>query len=391
MPKLGLALAFCSALVFANRLHAQSEPDKPARVVGEEIGTKAAAAPAPAESGESAGAAAPLTQDQTDLINALKAIIAKIEANDPKSALAPTDAIQIGKALDKFAAAQAAASADAALIDAFIKLLETVKTGSPDQKRAFLNFPDAVNSKPAQIAKAIAELQTGTDSKQALDVTKTYLSGITNSDALTGDAGNSAAIDDIWVKTGQLYAKNPLLYVGKLRDDLTKELDANTDEVLKSARADKTVKEKFIALNTELQKIIGQSDYRVHIVAAAYGDRAELDHFVSGGRNHRAGRADRWCNATAAMRTKCERKSKCDSLGVMSSVMCGYDPAEFVSPRYKGVLVQYQCIRNSNASFWLVPPLNASAADPVRFTPDGGPNYAVFLTAPDQQLACEVQ
>jgi hypothetical protein len=326
------------------------------------------------------GKSAALADQET--IQQIKNILLKLEDADPKTTVSPSEWIAAKAAMQTLLISPSNKSADDDTLEAASTLLEKMKAGSQEEKTAFL-------AKSSALRTALADMSAEQDPVAYYKEFNARLFSWGAKPQLAGADDFQLEVKQNFQSVMGLMRKNPAASAPDIAARFKILLEAGGADLTAALKAGEL--KPFTDLNTEIQKIIGSNDLKLHIVAAAYGERAELDHFVSGGRTHRAGRADRWCNATAAMRTKCERKARCESLGAMSTFMCGYDPAEFVSPRYKGVLVQYRCIRDSNADFWLRPAANASSADPVRFTPDGGTNYAVFLTAPDQQLACEVQ
>lgn len=98
-----------------------------------------------------------------------------------------------------------------------------------------------------------------------------------------------------------------------------------------------------------------RSEPRIHIVAAVYGDRGRIHEIlaqVAAGQTVSPGQLDRWCNATAAMKTQCERQGRCTGPAAFNTSLCGYDPAPFVSPASKTAVVFYECVANNNGGFW---------------------------------------
>ncbi|MBY5533644.1 hypothetical protein HFO58_10770 [Rhizobium leguminosarum] len=59
----------------------------------------------------------------------------------------------------------------------------------------------------------------------------------------------------------------------------------------------------------------------------------------------------RWCDATAYMRARCDRKGTCSLEANYQDVVCGFNPAPSADLRDRGLFVDYQCVPNIEASF----------------------------------------
>lgn len=84
---------------------------------------------------------------------------------------------------------------------------------------------------------------------------------------------------------------------------------------------------------------IADTDYKVHVIRSWFGDlRTDWGE-------------GRLCTSTSAMKAQCEAKTECSlPVGVTPAPfnqesLCGFDPAPLVDIRFKGVVVEYTCVR----------------------------------------------
>jgi len=159
-------------------------------------------------------------------------------------------------------------------------------------------------------------------------------------------------------------------------DDLVRALQgdiaAAKPELSKGAIARTTASAASISNNLELiLKAVGAHTEVIHVVGAWYGDLAVIREKLRKGGPLDA-TTSRYCSATQAIRTRCERKAQCfepvepPSSGATASTadgatseidgahLCGYEPAPFAEPRRKGLVIRYDCV-SLNDSIWVVP------------------------------------
>ena len=125
----------------------------------------------------------------------------------------------------------------------------------------------------------------------------------------------------------------------------------------------------------------------VHIVTAIYGDRRVIAQVLARGKPVVPGSLDRWCNATAAMRTRCENKASCTAPDNPTTGLCGYDPVPFVSPRYKTIVVFYRCLDSNVPDNWSGVLANPGLKN-VFVPADERTNFSVSLWNNQQTIYC---
>jgi hypothetical protein len=104
----------------------------------------------------------------------------------------------------------------------------------------------------------------------------------------------------------------------------------------------------------------------------------------------------RYCSATRAMRTLCQGKTSCfdllnatsaDTKGarITGSEMCGFDPAPFAKPKYKGAVVFYECLATKAEDPFLYedqPIAHNQGQSPRRAFLRGGETAGIFCSQP---------
>jgi hypothetical protein len=103
-----------------------------------------------------------------------------------------------------------------------------------------------------------------------------------------------------------------------------------------------------------LKKLEGGFRPQVHIIEATYGD--------TGGKWS----GSRYCDATLAMREKCERQAKCELPASYQTALCGFDPIPRADDRIRGVAVQFACFAGGD------PLWDSLARAPTISPTDGG-------------------
>jgi hypothetical protein len=84
---------------------------------------------------------------------------------------------------------------------------------------------------------------------------------------------------------------------------------------------------------------ITDADYKIHVVRSWFGDLRTV------------WRESRLCTSTSAMKAQCEAKTECSLLPGTAPApfnqesLCGFDPAPLADIRFKGVVVNYTCVR----------------------------------------------
>lgn len=91
-------------------------------------------------------------------------------------------------------------------------------------------------------------------------------------------------------------------------------------------------------LRSEIDKVTGALQPRVHVYYAYFGDIKEVN-------------GNRMCDATSAMRKQCEGKPTCNLPDNFVTQLCGYNPAPFVEDRDRGASVSYGCL-TGDEDFW---------------------------------------
>ncbi len=89
-----------------------------------------------------------------------------------------------------------------------------------------------------------------------------------------------------------------------------------------------------------------EPDFQIHVLRSWFGDlRTDWDE-------------GRLCTSTPAIKTVCEAKTECTPLqaGVAPAqfnqeILCGFDPAPLVDVRFKGVVVEYACVRGRKSAW----------------------------------------
>lgn len=89
-----------------------------------------------------------------------------------------------------------------------------------------------------------------------------------------------------------------------------------------------------------------EPDFQIHIIRSWFGDlRTDWDE-------------GRLCTSTQAIKTACEAKTDCTPLqaGVAPAQfnqesLCGFDPAPLVDARFKGVVIEYTCVRGRKSTW----------------------------------------
>lgn len=119
-------------------------------------------------------------------------------------------------------------------------------------------------------------------------------------------------------------------------------------------------------------KAVGANNGLIHVVGAWYGDLAVIrEKLRKGGPLYAT--TSRYCSATDAIRTRCERKAQClepvepassgstasTADGATSEIegaqLCGYEPAPFAEARLKGLVIRYDCV-SPNDRIWMAAP-----------------------------------
>jgi hypothetical protein len=321
---------------------------------------------------------APNAAEIKDLSDKLKDLSAILDKDGDKSVIPPSKITELVNSLSKVGE-----TADNALIKSFLTLLERIQQGAPDQKKAFSEKPDVVAAKGILTALLPPQAKSADDGLKNAVLAVQDIAGRGKFAPATGLAEAQKLLSVL----DKLFGEPRESFVKALAGKLTEQIPALDSKTVSDVKADTARKKPYVDLNAALQTIVGSSDLRVHIISAAYGDRFLLESFVKTGKPQSPGARSRWCNATAALRTKCERKSACTAGPLVS--LCGFDPAEFTEPRYKGVIVNYACIRDSDAGYWTQPTANVSAYDAVTFSRRRAGDI-VFLGSPEAQLACDV-
>lgn len=110
-------------------------------------------------------------------------------------------------------------------------------------------------------------------------------------------------------------------------------------QLIKGALADATAAVGALKkLRTEIDKVTGALQPRVHVYYAYFGDIKEVN-------------GNRMCDATSAMRKQCEGKPTCNLPDNFVTQLCGYNPVPFVEDRDRGASVSYACL-TGDEDFW---------------------------------------
>ena len=117
---------------------------------------------------------------------------------------------------------------------------------------------------------------------------------------------------------------------------------------------DPALRQKLIDLRQKLAVYEQHVELRVHILGALYGDINAINALVSETKGAtKPGSHSRWCIASAAVATNCERKADCTLAGSdFRKDACGFDPAEFLHSSSKALVVWYTCRPNSDEFNW---------------------------------------
>ncbi|TPK84880.1 hypothetical protein FJ936_13465 [Mesorhizobium sp. B2-4-13] len=162
-----------------------------------------------------------------------------------------------------------------------------------------------------------------------------------------------------------------------------KTLAANLKMLANDEKAGEVIK----TLSTTIMPVAVAAERHVHIVSAIYGDRRTINQVLARGKKAVPGSLDRWCNATAVMRTQCENKPDCKAPGNMPASLCGYDPVPFVLPQYKVAVVFYRCLASNVAENWSG--VTANLGRDNAFVPaDERANFSVSLANENQIFYC---
>ena len=142
---------------------------------------------------------------------------------------------------------------------------------------------------------------------------------------------------------------NPIDVVNKAVGDFNSVLKQPEMKVLLE---DAAVRTQLTELRAKLAVFEERDQMRVRVLGALYGDIHAINAAVKAGISKPPRRA-RWCIASANVAKSCERKANCTlDFPTFSTDICGFDPAEFLEPRYKAVVVWYVCRTNTNEANW---------------------------------------
>jgi hypothetical protein len=138
----------------------------------------------------------------------------------------------------------------------------------------------------------------------------------------------------------------------------------------------------------------------INILGAWYGDIRSIrgDADLSPWRYN-----DRFCSATRAVRARCQGKPKCyypptppqtgnppatSDDGVPSEIngatLCGYEPAPFADPKYRGLVVSYECVALDTETWRII-----GRGDPVRKDDYNDPLDAQLRSGATQEIRCQ--
>ncbi|TBC25590.1 hypothetical protein ELH33_32960 (plasmid) [Rhizobium ruizarguesonis] len=197
--------------------------------------------------------------------------------------------------------------------------------------------------------------------------------------ATTGVGMLYGKITERWTKT----TDGGFVQLSKTITDLLK-----TDAKLKQQLVlDLAAREAAKTLTEAIKPLAEAAQKRVHIVAALYGDRRTISRVVQLGKAATPGAQDRWCNATAAMRTQCEYKTDCTAPAAVATSLCGYDPVPYASPQFKAAVVFYRCLDANEPAQWTDAAGSANKRNSVNL-PKAGGAYSVSLWNDKQGIYC---
>jgi len=109
---------------------------------------------------------------------------------------------------------------------------------------------------------------------------------------------------------------------------------------------------RLAKLRTDLAVFTDRRDNRVHVIGALYGDINAIMQVLDRHEPIRNARHHRWCVASAALSTSCERQRLCRVDADFETALCGFDPAPFMASAYKGLVVLYECLPNGDDAVW---------------------------------------
>ncbi|ESZ62455.1 hypothetical protein X728_11455 [Mesorhizobium sp. L103C120A0] len=164
-------------------------------------------------------------------------------------------------------------------------------------------------------------------------------------------------------------------------------VDKVADTNLQTIKNDRDARTAVAGLYALLMPVAVAAQKRVHIVSAIYGDRRAIGKVLARGKAKAPGSLDRWCNATAAMRTQCENKASCTAPAGVSTSLCGYDPVPFVSPQYKTAVVFYRCLDSNVPENWSGATANPGLEN-VFVPADERTSFSVSLWNDKQTIYC---
>jgi hypothetical protein len=155
---------------------------------------------------------------------------------------------------------------------------------------------------------------------------------------------------------------------------------------IKALIEDATVRRQLTELRARLAVFEKRDQQRVHVLGALYGDIHAINWAVKAGIS-KPSRRDRWCIASANAAKSCERKANCTlEFDNFSKDICSFDPAEFLEPRFKAVVVWYVCRTNANEANWDGPEGDTTAIFDVALAKKG--RRAVLYNR-NQSFACK--
>lgn len=194
--------------------------------------------------------------------------------------------------------------------------------------------------------------------------------------------------------------------IGQLAN--TESVDFPADAAIGLAKALTTVANKLAKpdpknadLNTALSSLstalgaVVTPDTRINVVGAWYGDIRDIGTGPSPPQSssdmfHQILWTSRFCVATQAVRSTCQAKGTSCTIGapgtaLPSDTLCGFDPVPFASAHVKGLVVQYQCVKQLPSDWDL---LEEALPSPVK---DVEQHWAVLHSASGSTIRCGAQ
>ncbi|NYJ13033.1 hypothetical protein GGI64_004114 [Rhizobium leguminosarum] len=127
----------------------------------------------------------------------------------------------------------------------------------------------------------------------------------------------------------------------KAAKDLKAKLSGASAPMKKFLQQSDTATESLNLLMMAIQDLsLGDPNFVVRVNEAKLGDTPE-----------RPVKTKRWCDATAYMRARCDRKQSCTLDANYQDLVCGFNPAPSADPRNRGLYVDYDCVSNVSEEF----------------------------------------